>query len=324
MFYCVALLLLGGALLHAEEIYHTVKSGETVYSIARRYSIKEADVLFINSISDAGKIFAGQKLRIPSGAISAAPIGTGPAGTEKEAPATVEYRALRGDTLYGIARSHSISYAELAAANNFSSAYVLKAGDKIIIPLPRSGASPADEKTGGTSSAAAKSVPAAVPSAAPKAVPKAPQKTVIPPPAKSVPNPPPKANSAAIEWPVSPKETAYMTGGKLSGIVLTGEQTEPVRSLTAGTVVSAGPYRGFGRVVIIKSDSGYDYVYGGCESLTVKKGDRVIAGSEVGKLGVDTVSSKPQLYFMVYQNSKPVDPAKAPRSGATGAFYPSL
>jgi murein DD-endopeptidase MepM/ murein hydrolase activator NlpD len=305
MFCGVLLLLLGSALLRAEDIYHTVKTGETIYGIARQYGIKEADVLFINSIPNAGKIYAGQKLRIPSGSISAAPIA-------KNAPAVIEYRAVRGDTLYGIARNHGISYADLSAANNFSGSYVLKAGDKIIVPLPHSDSARETPPPAPTVAPKTVTVPAANPKSA---VPAAPVKSP-PANAKPAPDAASKTNNAAksLEWPVKPKETAYMTGGKLSGIVLTGEQTEPVRSITSGTVVSAGPYRGFGRVVIIKSDSGYDYVYGGCESLTVKKGDRVIAGSEVGKLGIDTVSSKPQLYFMVYQNSKPIDPAKAPRA----------
>jgi septal ring factor EnvC (AmiA/AmiB activator) len=111
---------------------------------------------------------------------------------------------------------------------------------------------------------------------------------------------------------VNPKELAYMQG-KLNGVLLQGERYEPVKSLTQGTVVSAGPYRGFGRIAIVQSAGGYLYVYGGCESLSVKEGDAVVPGTELGKLGVDAVSEKPQLFFMVYRNNTPVDPATAPR-----------
>jgi septal ring factor EnvC (AmiA/AmiB activator) len=58
---------------------------------------------------------------------------------------------------------------------------------------------------------------------------------------------------------------------------------------------------------------GYLYVYGGCESLSVKEGDRVAPGAELGRLGLDGVTSKPQLFLMVYKNNAPIDPAKAPR-----------
>ncbi|MDR1863407.1 MAG: peptidoglycan DD-metalloendopeptidase family protein [Treponema sp.] len=102
--------------------------------------------------------------------------------------------------------------------------------------------------------------------------------------------------------------------GKLSGVVLAGEKTESVKSLTQGTVISAGPYRGFGRVAIVQVSGGYLYVYGGCESLSVKEGDKVVPGTELGRLGIDALSEKPQLFFLVYRNNTPVDPAKAPRA----------
>jgi septal ring factor EnvC (AmiA/AmiB activator) len=102
--------------------------------------------------------------------------------------------------------------------------------------------------------------------------------------------------------------------GKLYGVVLLGERSEVVRSLTQGTVVSAGPYRGFGKVAIVQMTGGYLYVYGGCETLSVKEGDRVAPGTELGKLGIDGVSSKPQLFFLVYRSNSPIDPAKAPRA----------
>jgi septal ring factor EnvC (AmiA/AmiB activator) len=102
--------------------------------------------------------------------------------------------------------------------------------------------------------------------------------------------------------------------GKLYGVMLSGEHYEPVKSLSQGTVVSAGPYRGFGKVVIVQMSGGYLYVYGGCERLSVKEGDRVVAGTELGNLGIDAVSQKPKLFFLVYRNSTPMDPAKAPRS----------
>jgi murein DD-endopeptidase MepM/ murein hydrolase activator NlpD len=122
-----------------------------------------------------------------------------------------------------------------------------------------------------------------------------------------------KTVDTSLRWPVNPKEIAYLTG-KLSGVVVEGEQAESVRSLTRGTVVSAGPYRGFGRVAIVQVAGGYLYVYGGCESLSVKEGDRVGSGTELGKLGIDAVSQKPQLFFLVYQNNNPIDPSKAPRA----------
>ena len=108
------------------------------------------------------------------------------------------------------------------------------------------------------------------------------------------------------------RDAAYMTG-KLSGVVLTGAQGESVRCIAEGTVVSAGPYRGFGRVVIVQTKDGYLYVYGGQESISVKEGDKVLSGAELGKLGIDATTGKSDLFFMVYKSNAPVDPARAPR-----------
>ncbi|MDR2864654.1 MAG: LysM peptidoglycan-binding domain-containing protein [Spirochaetaceae bacterium] len=274
---CV-LLALNGILLYAQDISYIVKNGDTIYSLSREYGIKAEEILSANGITNAGKIYAGQKLKIPS------PLQANSSSGNEH---TVEYRALKGDTLYGIARKHGVSYQELSAVNNFAKNYVLKPGDAIKIPVPAGLQLPRQEE---------------------RVLEISVSHDIAPQPSQNT-----EQALDALQWPVMPKESAYIKG-KLTGVMLTGEKTESVRSLTAGTVISAGPYRGFGRVVIIKSDNGYDYVYGGCEDLSVRKWDRVTAGTEVGKLGIDTLSAKPRLFFMVYLNGKPIDPAKAPRA----------
>jgi murein DD-endopeptidase MepM/ murein hydrolase activator NlpD len=58
-------------------------------------------------------------------------------------------------------------------------------------------------------------------------------------------------------------------------------------------------------------------MYGGCETITVNVGDRITPGMELGKLGINAVSVKPQLFFMVFRNDNPIDPALAPRAGSS-------
>lgn len=43
----------------------TVQSGDTIYSIANRYSIRVADVIDANDLTDKDRIYAGEVLRIP-------------------------------------------------------------------------------------------------------------------------------------------------------------------------------------------------------------------------------------------------------------------
>ncbi|MDR1363047.1 MAG: LysM peptidoglycan-binding domain-containing protein [Spirochaetaceae bacterium] len=282
-----------------EEIIHVVKSGDTIYGLAREYGVKVEEILFLNSIDDARKIQSGQHIRIPSTSAMVPPINSDP-----KAPSVVLHWVQKGETLFGIARQYNVPIQEIRTINNFTDKYVLKAGD--VIKLPVTGQKVAETAVTQTSPPPARTpaprTPAQGAATAPSTtttVPRAPESS-----ARSV-NP-------ALIWPIRPFQAAYMTG-KLSGVALVGQQGEGVYCIYPGTVLSAGPYRGFGRVAIVKSAEGYLYVYGGCEALFVKAGDYVTTGMELGKLGIDSVSGQPALFFMVYLNNKPVDPALAPR-----------
>jgi murein DD-endopeptidase MepM/ murein hydrolase activator NlpD len=279
--FCAGLLLLLTGSLFAQEQIHTLQKGETIYALAKKYGVKEDEILFLNGIEDARRIYVGQKIRIPGKSIQVSPIPSG-------APSFIEHKAVRGDTLFGIARRYNVTVAQVRAVNNLGENYVLKIGDTLRIPAAGSAASPAASNPSG-------SVPAAAYPAPPPAIPAS--KTV----------------DRSLLWPVTVKDAAYMTG-KLSGVVLTGTQGESVRCIAEGTVVSAGPFRGFGRVAIVQTKDGYLYVYGGQESLAVKEGDRVVSGAELGKLGIDSTTGKSDLFFMVYKSQNPIDPAIAPRT----------
>jgi murein DD-endopeptidase MepM/ murein hydrolase activator NlpD len=279
-------LALPPAELAAEEKVHTVQQGETVYSISRTLGIDRDELMKFNGIADPTKLRVGQRLKIPGSESPGASGGAAPAAAYNE------YRAVRGDTLYSIARRHSATVEAILEANSLSRDYVLKQGD--LLRIPASGAL-APQAVTARPEAPSGASPLPVPAgAAPRAVVS-------------------RTLDASVRWPVAAREVSYMTG-KLSGVVLTGERAESVKSLTQGTVISAGPYRGFGRVAIVQVSGGYLYVYGGCESLSVKEGDKVGSGTELGRLGLDALSEKPQLFFLVYRNNTPVDPAKAPRA----------
>lgn len=275
---CLLLWILTTLPVIAQEQLYIIQKGETIYSIARNHGVDPDILLKVNGIGDPKKVQAGQRIKIPQ---------EGAAG-----PDYLEYQVERGDSLYGIARRYETTIDDIRAVNNLSGSYVLKAGDTLRLPPP--------DGSGGSRGAAALAEPVKTPASG-----GAPESSPRPTVSGRV--------DSSLRWPVRAKEVMYMTG-KLYGVALLGERSEPVKSLTQGTVVSAGPYRGFGKVAIIQMAGGYLYVYGGCESLSVKEGDRVAAGTELGKLGVDGVSAKPQLFFLVYRSNAPIDPAKAPRT----------
>ena len=115
----------------------------------------------------------------------------------------------------------------------------------------------------------------------------------------------------SIRWPVPAKEVLYLASNM--GVLITGEESASIKSLSKGTVVHASPWRGYGNVTIVEGGNGYKYIYGSCKALSVKKGDVIEAGAELGKLGIFPASGKPDLVFIVLKNDSPVDPAKAPR-----------
>jgi len=288
------LLVLVGVLysgaLAADELIHVVGKGDTIYSLSRFYHVSAEELMRANGISDPSKISVGKKLIIPvSGDGSALP-GSAvnvPVAVASNTMTLVKYKAVKGDTLYSIARSNNISLQKLLEINDFSSGHVLKVGDVIKVP----GKVSTEAQITITNTASVKPAVSA----------------------KPTPQTKPAAGIYALRWPVTPKDISYMTGQM--GVVVEGEQLESVKSLTQGNVVSAGPWRKFGRVVIVETQGGYYYMYGGCETITVNVGDRITPGMELGKLGVNAVSVKPQLFFMVFRNDNPMDPALAPRAG---------
>ncbi|MCL2791981.1 MAG: LysM peptidoglycan-binding domain-containing protein [Spirochaetaceae bacterium] len=101
----------------AREQTHLVQRGETLYSISRMYNISLDKILVANRIEDPTRIRAGLNLIIPSNV------------TRKE------YTVQRGDTLYAIARNHSISVNSLLEENNFNRETVIRIGQVIRIPM---------------------------------------------------------------------------------------------------------------------------------------------------------------------------------------------
>ena len=281
--------------LYGEERVHVVQRGETFFSIARAQGIRAEDLMRHNGITDPTRLQAGQRLRIPAATQAGAPAAAQTAAPQPAAaPAT--YRVVRGDTFFSIARRFSVTVDALRRVNNLSADHMLREGD--VLRLPAEARLPA-----GTAPQPGTSAPAARTPVAAGTV----QATQVR--AETRVN---GLLDPSVRWPIIAQEVNYMTG-KLSGVVITGTRAEPVRSLTRGTVLSAGPYRGFGMVVIVQVEGGYLFVYGGCESLSVREGDLVGPGTELGRLGIDAATNQPKLFFMVYRGNVPVNPARAPR-----------
>ena len=309
-FLICAILFTATISLFADTTYK-VEKGDTLYSISRKYQITVAELRAANNLSENDVIKAGQKLKIPSADISSAAAlatdnkaTTSPSGASLSAATpTKNYTVVKGDTLYSIAKKNGMTLAELMALNNLDNSSVIKVGQKLKIADSKSNSVP--DKT----------------SAVPEPV-EGPSKTTSTGTAGTTTTttaPDTRTYGTTVTadkntvWPVK-NPTVTQVKGKVGGVQLSAQVNEPVVCIREGTVMYVGVYRGFGQVIFVQSKTGVIYTYTGLGSVSVKKGDYVVYNQQLGTAGIDAISGKPGITFMVFQNGQPIDPAKAPRN----------
>lgn len=303
--FAAGLLFFSCAALFADST-HVVQKGETLYAISRKYQITVAELRLANNMAENDVLKAGQSLVIPSADIStAAAVTSAPVKSSENSKKTKTYLVQKGDTFYGIAKKNNINLAELFAMNGLGNDAVLKAGQKLIVPDRTSGKAVLDStEIAGDTSSKPDSAAVAVSS-----------ETEQLPDLKSA-DPRKYSDSAlqapSVTWPVKNPKVTYVKG-KVSGVQLTGTKDETVSAIRSGTIMYCGVYRGFGQVIFVQSKTGLIYAYTGLGSVSIQKGDYVVAGGQLGTVGIDTISKEPQMTLMVFQNGMPMDPAKAPR-----------
>ena len=282
---CAIIALVAGIPLIAAQAMstYTVEKGDTLYSISRKYGVTVAALKQENDIKSDNIIFVGQKLSIPGkeAGKSVRTDGGEKSSAKKDAPSRQYdvYTVQRGDTFYNIAKVNDISIAKLKELNSIDDESKLRVGQKLKIPV-----SYVD-----TDNAHLPDLPSADPRKYSE-----------------------KQGDSSLTWPVE-KPTVTYTQGKVSGVHLTAKESETVKCIRAGIVMYTGSYRGYGQVVFVQTKADYIYAYTGLSSTSVQKGDYVVFGDKLGEAGKDSIKGSSQISLMVFLNSKPIDPAKAPR-----------
>ncbi|MFE9688406.1 M23 family metallopeptidase [Micromonospora sp. NPDC005806] len=100
-----------------------------------------------------------------------------------------------------------------------------------------------------------------------------------------------------------------MRWGKLhTGIDLVAPEGTPYVAIHDGTVTKAGWFGGYGYAVIVQHSDGSEAIYGHSSAISVKEGQQVKAGDQLGLVGSTGHAYGPHLHLEIHVNGQPLDP----------------
>jgi LysM repeat protein len=105
-------------------VHHTVKPGDTLYSIANEYGVSASDIQKANNMTGTS-IVPGQTLVIPTAGGATPPPGP--------AAFPTAHKVKEGETLFSIAQRYGVSVNEIKNANNITGTTIAP-GQTLTIP----------------------------------------------------------------------------------------------------------------------------------------------------------------------------------------------
>lgn len=224
------------------------------------------------------------------------------------------YRVSQGDTLYSIARKHSVNVGSLTSVNNLGQSTNIKIGQMLVIPGQGNTTAPAQTLVQNTQKQARVAIaPAAAPvpkQAAPKAQPAAftPQNAEKPKQAQ-----PKQSGNLAFRWPVKGRVISTFgdktNGERNDGINLAVPDGTAIKAAEDGVVIYSGnELKSYGNLVLVRHSNGWVTAYAHNKALNVNRGDKVRRGQQIAQAGATGSVSSPQLRFELRKGSTPVNP----------------
>jgi septal ring factor EnvC (AmiA/AmiB activator) len=118
-----------------------------------------------------------------------------------------------------------------------------------------------------------------------------------------------------LDWPVAGRVMTRFSDqagrvsamGMQSGIQIGAAEGSSVRAVHDGTVAFAGPFTGFGNLVIVDHGGNTYTLYGQLDTVAVAQGAKIDRGETLGTTGRVLVGV-PGMYFEMRVDGKPVDP----------------
>lgn len=288
----------------AEQITYKVKKKDTIPAIAKRYGVKQDTILMNNKDALNNKMKVGDTITFPS--IDG-----------------LYYKLEKNDTLAKIAKKYGISVVDIVDYNNINPKK-LKAGSTIFLKgvtlqkykdvegrLIAAQQAKEDKKKN-------KEKEKEKPEKPPKGA-----KGSPPPP------PPPEDNDdggrsaaysgAGFSYPVRYAGVSSPFGNRYhpvlkryilhTGVDLVAKYV-PLRAAKAGVVTFAGNMSGYGKIIIIRHDNGYETRYAHLSVISTNVGEHVNQGDLIGKTGNSGRTTGAHLHFEIRQNGVPKNPMK--------------
>ena len=287
----------------AEEITYKIKKKDTIPAIAKRYGVKQDTILINNKDALNNKLKIGDTITFPS--IDG-----------------LYYKLEKNDTLAKIAKKYGISVVDIVDYNNINPKR-LKAGSTIFLKgvtlqkykdvegrLIAAQQAKEDKKKNKNKE---------------KEKPEKPPKGTK----GSPPPPPPEDNDdggrsaaysgAGFAYPVRYAGVSSPFGNRYhpvlkryilhTGVDLVAKYV-PLRAAKAGVVTFAGNMSGYGKIIIIRHDNGYETRYAHLSVISTNVGEHVNQGDLIGKTGNSGRTTGAHLHFEIRQNGVPKNPMK--------------
>lgn len=96
--------------------------------------------------------------------------------------------------------------------------------------------------------------------------------------------------------------------GEVQGLTISTRSSALVTAPHDGTVSFAGPFRSYGRLLIMDLGDGYHLLIAGLAQSDVTVGQWLLAGEPIGSMTRTTDGTRPELYLELRRNGSPVDP----------------
>lgn len=288
---------------------HVIKSGESLYTIARHYGVTAQSIMSASGISAPDKIFVGQRVLIPGrpdllAAMdhAAAPAEAAKLPADSSRPVVAE-AGHRLEPMPMTTRHEAPAETKVASLGRTDAPAVPLAG-RVLVNGPTSPLPPAHNAVN-----AARPASEAVPSAAPATKPVTQTASVAQPAPKMPLQEPAMSGADKFRWPVSGKVIVNFAASKGTGINIAAPEGTPVKAAENGTVIYVGNgVEGYGNLILIRHANGYVSAYADLKDAGVQKGAVVSRGDTIGTTGSTGAVTSPQLHFELRKGATPVDP----------------